>query len=126
MPFSCLYSSVPNGQSASWQETFFAVDSDYIHFAIYCILRMNNGNNARYKANSHVLSISLGYYISTNNRTGFDNSENPCSILGIENVVNQTGYIYKGIVPPEPTPTKKTNKFKWVLYAKKLRERRIL
>ena len=31
---------------------------------------------------------------------GFDNSENPCPILGIENVVNQTAYIYSGTVPP--------------------------
>lgn len=58
---------------------------------------------------------------------GFDNSENPCPILGIENVVNQTAYIYTGTVPPEPTPTKKKkNKFKWVLYANKIRNNRLI
>ena len=58
---------------------------------------------------------------------GFDNSENPCPIVGIENVVNQTAYIYTGTVPPEPTPTKKKkNKFKWVLYANKIRNNRLI
>lgn len=58
---------------------------------------------------------------------GFDNSENPCPILGIENVINQTAYIYTGTVPPEPTPTKKKKKkFKWVLYANKIRNNRLI
>lgn len=60
---------------------------------------------------------------------GFNNSENPCPILGIENTVNKKAYIYTGIVPPEPpgpTPTKKTNKFKWVLYANKIRNNRLI
>lgn len=56
---------------------------------------------------------------------GFDNSENPCPILGIENVVNQTAYIYSGIVPPEPTPVKrKKKKFPWAIYLRKYRNRR--
>ena len=58
---------------------------------------------------------------------GFDNSENPCPILGIENTVNKKAYIYTGSIPPEPpTPTftRKKNKFKWVLYARKLRNKK--
>lgn len=47
---------------------------------------------------------------------------NPALFLGIPNVEG-TVAIYYGI----PVPiTSKRNKFKWVLYARKLRERRIL
>ena len=59
---------------------------------------------------------------------GFDNSENPCPILGIENFVNQTAYIYNGSIPPEPpgpTPgTRKKRKFPWVIMSKRIRGRR--
>lgn len=51
---------------------------------------------------------------------------NPCEILGIPNVDN-TIIHYDGSItpkPPEPTPTRK-NKFPWVLYARKLRNKRI-
>lgn len=53
---------------------------------------------------------------------------NPCDILGIPNVDN-TIVKYDGSVtppePPEPEPPipAKKGKFKWVLYAKKLRNR---
>lgn len=56
---------------------------------------------------------------------GYDNSVNPCEIMGIQNVVNGTEYIYNGSpIPPTPEKKKK-HKFKWVLYAKKLREKEL-
>lgn len=51
---------------------------------------------------------------------------NPCEILGIPNVDN-TIIHYDGSItpePPEPTPIRK-NKFPWVLYARKIRNKRI-
>lgn len=52
---------------------------------------------------------------------------NPCEILGIPNVDN-TIIHYDGSITPEPPeppePTRK-NKFPWVLYARKLRNKRI-
>ena len=56
---------------------------------------------------------------------GYNNSIDPTSGTGILNEVYTTSdeyYIYYGIVPPTPTEEKK--KFPWVLYARKLRERR--
>ena len=61
---------------------------------------------------------------------GYNNSSNPCPILGIENVVNQTAYIYNGSIPPEPPgpePTpgrRKKRKFPWAVYTKIIRNRR--
>ena len=56
---------------------------------------------------------------------GYDNSVNPCEIMGIENVIDGTEYIYDG-TPIPPTPEKKKkHKFKWVLYARKLREKEL-
>jgi murein DD-endopeptidase MepM/ murein hydrolase activator NlpD len=57
-------------------------------------------------------------------RYGYANSSDPCIPLGLP---NQTGgpYIYNG-TPTPPTPGQIiSSKFKWVLYAKKLRKRRI-
>lgn len=51
---------------------------------------------------------------------------NPCTILGIPNVDN-TVIHYDGTTPPTPpTPigTGKKTKFPWVLYTKKLRNKR--
>ena len=53
---------------------------------------------------------------------------NPCTILGIPNVDN-TVIHYDGTTPPTPptppTPTTETKtKFPWVLYARKLRNKR--
>ena len=60
---------------------------------------------------------------------GFDNSSNPCPILGIENTINQKAYIYTGSIPPEPpgpepTPGRKLKKFPWALFTRKIRNRR--
>lgn len=45
--------------------------------------------------------------------------------MGIDNVKG-TWWIYNGTVPPIPKPKRgKNNSFKWVLYAKKLRSRRL-
>lgn len=56
---------------------------------------------------------------------GYVNSINPVSGTGIENVVYTTSgdtYIYDGT--PVPPTLSKRNKFPWVLYARKLREKR--
>ena len=49
----------------------------------------------------------------------------PTVFMGIDNIKG-TWWIYNGTVPPIPTPKRgKNNSFKWVLYAKKLRSRRL-
>ena len=56
---------------------------------------------------------------------GYVNSINPVSGTGIQNVVYSTSgdtYIYDGT--PVPPTLSKQNKFPWVLYARKLREKR--
>lgn len=46
---------------------------------------------------------------------------NPCNIIGIPNEDNLIVH-YNGEIPPEPEPSQvKKSKFKWVLYARKLR-----
>lgn len=47
----------------------------------------------------------------------------PTAFMGIDNI-DGTQWLYDGI-PYVPTYKKKVNKFKWVLYAKKLRNRKI-
>lgn len=57
---------------------------------------------------------------------GYNNSIDPLAGTGIANVVYSTSgdtYIYDG-TPVPPTPTEEKKKFPWVLYARKLRERR--
>lgn len=49
---------------------------------------------------------------------------NPCDILGIPNVDN-TIIHYDGSITPEPPEPTRKNKFPWVLYARKLRNKRI-
>ena len=56
---------------------------------------------------------------------GYVNSINPVAGTGIENVVYTTSgdtYIYDGT--PVPPTLSKQNKFPWILYARKLREKR--
>lgn len=59
-------------------------------------------------------------------RFGYDNSIDPTTGTGIVNEVYSTSgdiYIYNGTpVPPTPVRTKK-HKFKWILYANKIRAR---
>lgn len=69
---------------------------------------VNNGN--RWIFNSSDPSLWNVVYFPANEYMGFPN------ILGIS-------VIYTGYVPP-PTPTIKRSKFKWVLYARKLRNKR--
>lgn len=57
---------------------------------------------------------------------GFDNSSDPTPILGIENVVNQTAYIYTGETPEPPTVLVKKRKFPWAVYLHIFRKRRFL
>lgn len=55
---------------------------------------------------------------------GYNNSIDPLAGTGIQNVVDSTAYIYEGSpVPPVPTDSIKS-KFNWVLYSRRLRERR--
>lgn len=51
---------------------------------------------------------------------------NPCNILGIPNVDNTIIEYDGSIEPPEPpiTSNYKKTKFKWVLYARKLRNKK--
>lgn len=47
----------------------------------------------------------------------------PTQFMGIDNI-DDTAWIYDGIpIPPTPEPTKKKDKFPWVLYARKFRGR---
>ena len=59
---------------------------------------------------------------------GYNNSSNPCPIMGFPNSKNGVQYIFNGEIPkpePEPEPEIKTKRkrkgFPWVLYARKLR-----
>ena len=47
----------------------------------------------------------------------------PTIFMGIDNIEG-TQWLYEGYVPPTPTGDIKPKNFKWVLYARKLRERR--
>lgn len=53
---------------------------------------------------------------------------NPCDILGIPNVDNTIIHYDGSVTPPDPEPPTPVNynktKFKWVLYSKKLRNKR--
>ncbi len=84
-----------------------------------------------------VIGQQLGFEGNTGNTTGYHvhieirdsngNRVNPATFMGIPNVVGQDRYIYDGnpIDPPEPIPENRIGKkFKWVLYANKLRNKR--
>lgn len=56
---------------------------------------------------------------------GYANSIDPTEGTGINNVVSYTTqYIYNGTPPTPPTPQRKKHKFKWAIYANKLRNKR--
>lgn len=50
---------------------------------------------------------------------------NPCDILGIPNVDNTIIKYDGSITPIPPTPSEEKKKFPWVLYARKIRNKRI-
>lgn len=55
---------------------------------------------------------------------GYANSSDPATPLGLPNEEGGP-YIYDGTpVPPTPPGTFRKSKFKWVLYARKLRNKR--
>lgn len=55
---------------------------------------------------------------------GYNNSSDPATPLGLPNQIGGP-YIYEG-TPIPPTPTRERKKFPWVLYAKKLRNKKLL
>lgn len=79
-------------------------------------------------------STGIHLHVSSQDMTGKDTWTfglpisqllNPCDYMGFPNVLD-TSVIYYGIPkPPTPTPTfREKTKFKWVLYARKLRNRK--
>lgn len=83
----------------------------------------NPGSTASTGYHVHVEKEYLGE--SNIYRYGYQYTMNPCEDMGIPNVVSySTAYIYDGTPVPPPTPTGiKKHKFKWVLYANKIRNR---
>lgn len=75
-------------------------------------------------ATGNVTGIHLHLEYSTTPTWNYDTFLNPSTALGIP---NERGTIvhFEEYIPPVPTGTKKKNKFPWVLYAKKLRNKNI-
>lgn len=71
----------------------------------------------------HVEMADMGTSVHWNFNGQKRDYMNPCTYMGIPNVVG-TWCIYDGTpIPPSPTPTSRKGKhFKWVLYADKLRK----
>lgn len=84
----------------------------------------NPGSTASTGYHVHVEAEYLGE--SNTYRYGFANSVNPCPFMGLDNVVNYSNpWYYDGTVPPEPIlPSINRRHFPWVLYARKIRDRR--
>lgn len=77
-------------------------------------------------------STGIHLHVSSQDMTGKDSWTfglpisqllNPCDYMGFPNVLN-TSVIYYGTPKPPQPPIIKKRKFKWVLYARKLREKR--
>ena len=93
---------------------------------------VNQGDYVGLEGNpSGTASTGLHVHLEKENQSdgifkfGYNNSIDPTTGTGILNEVYTTSdeyYIYNGVIPPTPTEEKK--KFPWVLYARKLRERR--
>ena len=77
-----------------------------------------------WEIHGNVTGIHLHLEYATSPVWSYDYFLNPSDALGIPNV-RGTIVHYDGSIPP-PTPTQefKRKKFKWVLYARKLRNRR--
>ena len=75
-------------------------------------------------ATGNVTGIHLHLEYATTPTWNYDTFLNPSTALGIP---NERGTIvhYEEYIPPVPTGAKKKNKFPWVLYAKKLRNKNI-
>ena len=70
----------------------------------------------------NVTGIHLHLEYAATSTWDYDTFLNPATELGIPNERNTIVH-YSGVIPP--TPSYRKAKFKWVLYAKKLRERRL-
>ena len=75
-------------------------------------------------ATGNVTGIHLHLEYATTPTWNYDTFLNPSTALGIP---NERGTIvhFEEYIPPVPTGGKKKNKFPWVLYAKKLRNKNI-
>lgn len=109
---------------------------DGVHYWRYCHLMTGTVNVAvgqqvtkstplaRMDSTGNVTGRHLHLECSTTQAWQCDTFVNPCTIMGIPNEDDQ---VFDWIPEPEPPPPPssiKKNKFKWVLYARRLREKR--
>lgn len=78
----------------------------------------------RMGATGNVTGRHLHLELSTTQTWQCSSFENPCTALGIPNVDNTVIEYGGSPTPPTPTPAYKKNPFPWVLYARKLRNKR--
>lgn len=126
-----IYDNNPNSQ-------FYGYATMYMHLVSQPTKSIGDSVNAgEYIADEGTTGQSTGIHLHVEmqdlNRWGgewhwsYNKSDylDPTVFMGIDNVKG-TWWIYNGTVPPIPTPKRgKNNSFKWVLYAKKLRDRRL-
>ena len=111
-----------------------AVIYDGVHYWRYCHMVLNslqvqvgdlvtkNSVIGRMGDTGNVTGRHLHLECSTTLAWQCDTFVNPCIELGIPNIDDQ---VFDWIPEPEPPPgNTKKNKFKWVLYARRLREKR--
>lgn len=83
----------------------------------------NEGNPAGTSSTGYHVHVELELLnYGESFKYGYDNSSNPCLPLGLPNEKGGP-YIYD-VTPIPPTPTKKRKKFPWVIYIRKIREKR--
>lgn len=82
----------------------------------------------RMGATGNVTGRHLHLECSTTQSWQCSNFLNPCDILGIPNVDGTIIHYDGSIIPPspEPTPDENKKKFPWVLYSRKLRQKRTI
>lgn len=93
------------------------------------------GEQIGYEGNpSGTSSTGLHVHLEKENQSdgifkyGYDNSIDPTTGTGINNIVYSTSgdiYIYNGTPTPTPGGAVKRKKFKWVLYANRIRNRNL-
>lgn len=136
--YSCVngtvvYTNTDTSQSLGVQAQILADNGTYFRYChmVSGSLQVKVGDRVttnsvigRMGATGNVTGIHLHLEQSTSQAWICGNFLNPCEFLGIPNVDN-TIVKFNGEVPPEPpTPIKeKRTKFKWVLYARKLRNK---